>query len=207
MKASHCKNQFLVSIIAAWMLSSGVQAQIQGLPQLPGPKAVSKTFTLEKPFPCWTSSTSKSSLRGMHQGRLILTFPDMPGASAEFPIDSANLQLTLVLPENFNAISAQAIEGDYRPFYLGMKDRAESLLRFLAFPRHQCNFHNICLRYYEAAIREAPLEQAVEISTSMPWESLSIEFQKLAEALIHRSIRRSTMHIHANCLGNSTQHA
>ncbi len=188
MKTSRFNLQSILGIGAALLTATCLHAQVEDLPQLPAPQPVSNTFDLKKPVAVLDINNNQIFLKGMNEGRLILTFPNMPDASAEIPMDAENVKLSVVLPKNFNEISSKAVDGNFKPFYKSMKDTAGSLMRFLEFPKKNCNFHNICLRYYEAVIIEAPLKQAVELTMVLPWDSLSIEFVDLAERLIYRTI-------------------
>lgn len=188
MKPSLFKLQSIVGIGSALIAAASLQAQVADLPQLPAAEPISKTFNLEKPVPVRDINNNQIFLKGMNEGRLLLTFPNMPDASAEIPMAAQNVKLSLVLPKNFNELNAKAVDGKYMPYYKGMKDTAGSLMRFLEFPKANSNFHNICLLYYEAAVQKAPLQQAVELTLSMPLNALSLDFLTLTESLVYRTI-------------------
>lgn len=188
MKTLRFKLKFLLGISVAVIASASLPAQVADLPQLPTAELPSQTFDLDKPVPVRDIDNNQIFLKGMSKGRLILTFPNMPDASAEIPMDAQNVKLSLILPENYNELNAQAVDGKFMPFYEGMQDTAGNLMRFLEFPKANCNFHNICLTYYEAAVKEAPLQQAVDITLSLPLNALSLDFLLLTEALVYRTI-------------------
>ena len=189
MKPSHFKLQSILAVAAAVIAATALQAQVAELPQLPAAEPVSKTFNLEKPVLVIDINKKRIFLKGMNEGRFILSFPNMPDASAEIPMNAENVRLTLVLPKNYNELNAKAASGKGMPFYRGMTDTAGSLLRFLEFPEANCNFHSVCLKYYEAAVQDAPLVEAVDLTMVMPLGALSIDFLTLTESLIYRTIR------------------
>lgn len=201
MKPSRFKLHTILGIAAAVIAVHSLQAQVADLPQLPAAEPISKTFNLEKPVAVKDINRKKIFLKGMNEGRMILTFPNMPDASAEIPMDAKNVKLSLILPKNYNELNAKAVDGKYMPYYRGMKDTAGSLMRFLEFPEANSNFHNICLLYYEAAVKVAPLQQAVDLAMSMPLGELSLDFIQLTETLVYRTIDEGQYELTARLLG------
>lgn len=183
------------------LAAAGLQAQVAELPQLPAAEPISNTFNLEKPIPVRDTNKKKIFLKGMNEGRMILTFPNMPDASAEMPMDAENVTLSLVLPKNYNDLKAKTSDGKYMPYYKAMKGTATSLVRFLEFPKENGNFHNIGLAFYEAAVKKAPLKEAIDLTMSMPLGALSPDFLELTELLIYRTIQEAKYEQTARLLG------
>ncbi|MEO0510916.1 MAG: hypothetical protein AAF065_13775 [Verrucomicrobiota bacterium] len=186
MKPSLFKSIFCIG--ASFIAASCLTAQVLDLPQLPEGVPASKDFSLDEPVRLIDANKKTLFLKGMRNGNLVLSLPNMPGAEAEMPIDSINTTLTLELPKNFNSMTSKAEEGNYGPLYRGMKNTAGALLRFLEIHPSKSNFHSLSERYYKAVVRNAPLKRALEISLEMPWASLSGEYILQAEYLVSRCI-------------------
>jgi hypothetical protein len=188
MKLLHSKLRLIVGVCIIAITASNAQAQFEELPELPEAKPVSRVFTLDTPIALLDANNQEILLRGMNEGNVVITFPSMPDALVEMPLDAPNMKVSLVIPDNYSKLTTMVMNGKYMPYYRQMKDSAGSLMRFLEIPKANSNFYNICLLYYEAAVKKAPLQEAVDLTLSLPLNALSDDFLKLTESLVYRTI-------------------
>jgi len=178
---------FLAGLVAA-ALPASLAAQDIELPTLPEVESFEDTFTLPEPITVLDANGNPQAIMGMEDGRLVIEFPNMPGAQALIPVDDKGIYFAAQLPANYNDLVVASNEGRFESFLREMKSLARPLSRFLMIPPRKTNFHGLVERYYEGLASVGDLDEAVEFTLDMPWSALSEDFYPLAERLAYRLI-------------------
>tara|TARA_R100000027_G_scaffold46528_2_gene35400 strand:+ start:3074 stop:4207 length:1134 start_codon:yes stop_codon:yes gene_type:complete len=165
-----------------------LSAQVTDLPTLDSGPEVVETFELENPVTVLDINDRPQILVGMEEGKLRIAFPNLPGAEAIVPVDGKASYVKIIRPEEMDSWVASAAKGNYGPMLNGLRPQVKPLVRFLVIPTTRTNLHELFLRYYESLILTGNLDEAVAVSTEMPWNRLSSEYMNLVERLVYRTI-------------------
>ena len=172
-----------------FLLAPHLNAQeIAGLPELPTVEIPSDTFSLPEPISITNANGAVQLLQGMEDGQLRFSFPNMPGAEAIIPITGRDFQVILPLPANYNRSLLDYDRKNYRAYLAGMRSTAEPLARFLGIPASQTNIHGVFNLYYKVFTAVGDLDEAVELTFLIPWDSVPQDYLSLVPPLVYRTI-------------------
>ena len=146
------------------------------------------SFHIEKPIPVKNQDGQVIKLVGM-QGNSV-TFQLGEVGEASIPIDEeSKIKFTFPYPDNFSDFQFNVLNGNY-PMALRLIDSPIDLLRFLAVPEPNCNFHLYTELYYRALSYSGGGKEALEATAAVPWGHPNVPpvFIQHASVLLNRMV-------------------
>lgn len=147
------------------------------------------SFHIETPIPVTNQDGQKVMLVGM-QGNSV-TFQLGAVGEASIPIDEeSKIKFIYPYPANFSDIQFNILNGNYAHALAQMPEPPIDLLRFLAVPEPNCNFHLYCELYYRALSFAGRPEESVKATAAIPWQSTNVPpaFFQHASTLLNRMV-------------------
>ena len=173
----------LAAFAASLALSISLNAQ-----STPAP---TDSFRIEEPIRVTNQDRQARLLVGMQGTSVIFQFAGMDDAEASIPIDpDSKLKFTYPYPDNFGNIQSNILNGNYRSALRALPDELNTLLRFLAIPEANCNFHLITELYYRSLAYVGKPQDALEATAAIPWQSpyLPTDFMQHAATILNRMV-------------------
>lgn len=155
------------------------------------PKSQPIDFRIDDPVPVTKQDGQKILLVGMQGNTVTFQFAGMEGAEASIPVDpDSRVTLTYDYPGNFSQIQSNVLNGNYKRALRIIRNPPIDLLRFVAVPESNCNFHLYSEIYYRALAFAGEPQVAIEATSVIPWESpyLPPVFINHAETLLNRMV-------------------
>jgi hypothetical protein len=148
-------------------------------------------FRIDEPIPVTNQDGQKILLDGMQGNSVSFRFANMPDAGASIPVDAdSRIRLSYDYPDNFSEIQLNVLNGNYDRALRSIRKAPIDLLRFLAVPEPNCNFHLLSEIYYRALVHAGAPQVAVEATESIPWKSSNLPsiFIDHANTLLNRMV-------------------
>ena len=148
-------------------------------------------FRLEKPIPVMNQQGKQIKLVGMQGSSVSFQLAGMGEVS--IPIDKdSKIKFTFPYPKDFSDIQMNVLNGNYDKALRLISDPPIDLLRFLAIPEPNCNFHLYTELYYRALAysKTSQPEEAVAATAAIPWGSANLPpvFMQHASVLLNRLV-------------------
>lgn len=169
-----------VALAASLACTSGLNAQDD-----------TYSFRIEKPIPVTNQQGKQIKLVGMQGNSVTFQLDGMGEASIPIDEDSP-IKFTFPYPNNFSDIQMNVLNGNFDQALRQIRNRPIDLLRFLAVPEPNCNFHLYTELYYRAlaySITSNP-EEAIAATAAIPWknENVPLVFIQHASVLLNRMV-------------------
>lgn len=173
------KNTPLVALTACLALVCNLHSQSNEI-----------NFHIDKPMKVTNQDGQKVSLVGM-QGSAV-TFQLSGGlGEASIPIaEGSQIKFAYPYPQNFSDIQSNVLNGRYDQALRQIRKPPIDLLRFLAVPEQNCNFHLYSEIYYRALAYSGDSAEAVKATGAIPWNSANLPpiFIQHAGTLLNRMV-------------------
>lgn len=169
----------VVAIFLAIASASGLHSQNEAI-----------DFHIDSPLTVTNQDGQKVLLVGMKGNSVIFRFENMPG-EASIPIDEdSQIKFTYPYPKRFGDIQYNVLNGNFRQALRQIRNPPTDLLRFLAVPEPNCNFHLYSEIYYRALAYAGDPDIATEATSLIPWKSPNLPpvFIQHASVLLNRMV-------------------
>lgn len=169
----------LVALAASLALACHLNSQSQPV-----------NFRIDDPVPVTNQDGQKILLVGMQGNSVEFQFTGTDGG-ASIPVDpDSRVRLSYDYPNNFSEIQSDVLNGRYDRALRSIRNPPLNLLRFLAVPESNCNFHLYSELYYRALVYAGGPQVAVEATAAIPWKSpyLPPVFGDHAGTLLNRMV-------------------
>ncbi len=150
-----------------------------------------KDFRIEEPLRVTNQDGQEVLLVGMEGNLAIFQFEGMAGAEASVPIEAGSrIRFSYPYPRNFNEIQSAVLNNNFDRALRLIRTPPIDLLRFLAIPEGNSNFHLYGEIYYRALAFAGDTEQAVAATAAIPWGSRHLPnvFRGHAATLLNRIV-------------------
>lgn len=149
------------------------------------------SFRIDEPISVTNQDGQRVLLVGMKGSSIIFRFANMPEAEASIPIEKdSRIKLTFPSPQNFSDIQMSVLDENYDRALRLIRNPPLDLLRFLAVPEPNCNFHLYGELYYRALAYAGATDIAVKASAGIPFGNPNLPpiFKQHATTLLNRIV-------------------